>query len=496
MLTDTAKILALLENNNLDQALVEAKQLASANPNNADIAHLLGLIYAKNNYFPAAIEQFDRAIKLDPNQAIFHNNISNAYKRIGNFDLAMRHLHAALRLAPNNAESYNNLGSMYYSQGEIKQAVTQYEKAIRLSPNIWEAHYNLANCYAKIDMLQKAISHYQTVLQLKPDHANAQLNLAMCLVGISDYAAALPNLELAAQANPQHAELQGHLADAYLNLGQTNNALEQYKLAIALDPIRPEWHHNLSVLYLRLGQHAKAKDSFKRTLTLQPDNKTAQYMLDALNTNLEVKAAPSEYIQSLFDQYSSYYTQHMTKVLHYNVPTLLRQAIGNLITNDTKPMMILDLGCGTGLCGIYFRDLAKFLVGVDLSNMMLNEAKALGAYDGLCCCNILQTIPGANLYYFDLIIAADVLVYIGDIDPLFALMNSALINGGHIAFTIENHNSDQDYLLQATGRYSHSQHYIEKIATKYSLKILTCQDITPRINDGNPIPGKLFLLAK
>lgn len=487
------EVLALLEQGELATALNKCLSIVNSNPADANAQHLLGLIYAKHGDIQAAIQHFKLAINLDPRQAIYHNNLSNAYKLLGDLEAATRHLNEALQLAPNNAESFNNLGSLYYTQGDIKRAMQQFEKAIRLNPLSWEAHYNLANCYIKQDMVLQAISHYQTAIKHNPAHSNAKLNLAMSYVLLKDYAAALPFLIEAAANNTQHAELQGHLAEAYLNLGQTDNALQQYLKAIALDPQRPAWHHNLGILYGRQGQTELAKQHFATAVELQPDNSTARHMLNALEAT-NVESAPAEYVQLLFDQYADYYNEHMRQQLNYTVPQLLRQAFGKFITNSTKQQLILDLGCGTGLCGIYFRDLAHFLVGVDISSKMLTEAKNLGAYDGLCCSNILDCIPGLNANYFDIVLAADVFVYIGELSGIFAMIKSTLKSGGKLAFTIEEQTVNNKFTLQPSGRFAHSAKYISDLAEKIGFKIVTDDTIIPRTQAEQPISGRLYIL--
>lgn len=493
-MTTIQDILALLKNNAVQVALDKCLSMVNNNPADADAQHLLGLIYAKLGNINSAITHFKIAIKLDPRQAIYHNNLSNAYKLSNNLELAIRHINEALYLAPNNAESFNNLGSLYYTQGEIKRAILQFEKAIRLNPVSWEAHYNLANCYIKQDMVLQAISHYQTAIKLNPLHRDASLNLAMSYVVIKDYAAALPLLIEAANNNPKHAELQGHLAETYLNLGQTDNALQQYIKAVALEQNRPAWQHNLAVLYLRSEQTELAKQHFEIALKLQPDNHTAQHMLASLNASNTTKAAPSAYVKLLFDQYASYYNQHVTKTLQYAVPQLLRQAIGKFITNTTKQQYILDLGCGTGLCGIYFRDVARYLLGVDLSPTMLIEANKLGAYDALCCCNILELIPGLNRQCFEIVLAADVFVYIGDLDIIFSQLVSIIKADGLLLFTVEEQTANSTYTLQATGRYAHAQEYISNLAKLYGFTIETNDPITPRMHNEQPIAGRLYVL--
>lgn len=495
MTTQIPEVLELLEQGDLPQALTKCKNIVNNNPTDANAQHLLGLIYAKHGDLNKAIEHFSLAINIDPKQAVFHNNISNAYKLLGNLEQATRHLNEALHLAPNNAESFNNLGSLYYTQRQIALAIPQFEKAIRLNPHSWEAHYNLANCYIKQDMILQAISHYQTAIKLNPAHSNAKLNLAMSFIMVNDNESALPLLIEAATNDPQNAELQGHLAEVYLNLGQTANALEQYRKAVALDANRPAWQHNLGVLYLRVNQKQEAKQHFLRALELQPDNPTAQHMLAALDST-NTDSAPPEYVKQLFDQYATYYNQHMTKSLHYVVPQLLRQAFGKFVTNSTPQQYILDLGCGTGLCGVYFRDIARFFVGVDLSPSMLLEAKNLGAYDALCCSNITETIPGLNCEYFDVALAADVFVYLGDLGLIFSMLKSALKPQGLLLCSVEEQEQNSSFILQESGRFAHSQAYMDSLCATYGFKIEISEAITPRMHENQPISGRLYALRK
>ncbi len=462
MITPINEILDLVQRNEISKALQKCQELVAKIPADANAQHLLGMIYIK----------------------------------FGNIELAISHLQEAIRLNPNNSEAYNNLAGVYYRQGRIELAILLYEKSIRRYPGSWEAHYNLGNCYIKQNMVLQAIEQYQAALILQPTHTNSKLNLAMALVNINNYATALPLLIEAATMDKQNSELQGHLATAYLELGHSEQALQQYQVALELDPNRMEWHHNLAVLYLRAQQTSQAKQHFMHALELQPKNSIAQHMLAALNVKPITSAPPQEYIKSLFDQYAEYYNTHVTDTLKYQVPQLLRNAISIFITPTTSQKSILDLGCGTGLCGIYFRDFARFLVGIDLSTSMLAQAKSLGAYDALCCGNILESIPGLNQNYFELIIAADVFVYIGDLQLIFELIKSSLQPNGQIAFTVEDQNINYTFILQTTGRYAHSQQYIQELTAKYGFIIEINDPITPRIQNDTSIAGRLYVIRK
>ncbi len=459
------------------------------NPKADEIVHLLTA-----NNLKLADEKCTEYISQNPADPILHHLLGRIKKMRGDLTAAQTHLQQTLRLDPNNSDAYNDLGSLYYTQGIIKQAMSCFEKAIRLDPANIAAHYNLANCHLKCEMPLLAISHYQSALRLNPNHSLAKNNLAMTLVSINDYAAALPFLIEVAPMDPDNAELQGHLAEAYLEQSQTQQAIEQYIKALQLQPDRAEWEHNLAVLYLREHNLELAKQHFTRTLLLQPNNTTAQHMLNALNSTKASTAAPAEYVRDLFDQYAPHYNQQMTQKLQYKAPALLRQAVGRFITSSTKQLNVLDLGCGTGLCGVYFRDLAGWLVGVDISNAMLQQANSLQGYDALCCCDILQTIPGLNRHIFDLIIAADVFVYIGDLEPLFVLLVSALRTNGKIAFTVEQCANTDDYQLQATGRFAHNDRYIRQLCSKHNVEILVANQIVPRTQNNTEIQGLLYVV--
>lgn len=490
-------IVQLLTENNFPAAKQYCLKLLTTQPDFPEIPKLhniLGILASKDNNIPESISYFKQAIYYAPKEAIYYNNLSNALKKQGNLSEAKQYLYHSITLAPNHAETFNNLGSLFYTEGRYKEAIPYFQKAIRLQPNYWEPHYNLANSLVKDNLVTTAISHYQTTLTLKPDHIMAQQNLAMAYIAIGNSRAAIPYLEAILPYNTQHAELHAQLAEAYLECGKTTEAITMLTKALALSPKQATWQHNLAILYLREQQPEQALTHFQATLAINPHNPTATHMINALTTS-KSNNAPLKYVTALFDQYAQYYNQHVTDRLAYKVPALLRQAVGQYYKTKLHPMRILDLGCGTGLCSIYFRELAQYLVGIDLSAAMLAQAQTLNSYDALCRGNILQAIPGVTTANFDLIVAADVLVYCGDLHKLFQLCHQALKPQGMFAFTVEQL-AYGNYQLQTSGRFAHSLAYITNLAKKSNFTIKYEQIITLRLHHEQPITGLLFLIIK
>jgi predicted TPR repeat methyltransferase len=176
---------------------------------------------------------------------------------------------------------------------------------------------------------------------------------------------------------------------------------------------------------------------------------------------------------------------------------LLRDAVAEACERANRPMHFaraLDLGCGTGLAGAAFRDCVEHLEGFDLSAGMIAQARAKGIYDGLYLGDVvdrLRTSPGAG---FHLIIAADVLVYIGDVTPLFTQIARVLASGGLFAFTAESHNG-YEYFIGGETRYAHSQKYIEATVREVGLSVLLLNLSSTRRNKRAVVPGLIGVIS-
>ena len=488
------QIIDLLANNQIAIAKQTCNNWLIQNPQHADAYHLLGLIYIQEKDLHAAIQQFLHATQLDANQPEYHNSLGCAYRNIGSADLAATHYQEAIRLKSNFYEAYNNLASLLYKQARIDAAIHYYEKALRLNPNYFAAHFNLANCFTLKNSPLQAINHYLEALKIQPLNHQVAQNLSMCYLASNQLEAALPLLESAVKLNPQHPALALELAKTYLDLGKSTEAMQAYMHAQTLNPNAPSIYHNLAILYLRANDHPQAIINFKQALHLQPSNAIAQHMLNSL-LGKNSATAPAQHIELLFDQYASNYDIHTKEKLNYQVPTLLRNIFSKYIQPHAKTKNIIDLGCGTGQCGILFHDLANFMLGIDLSFHMLTIAKKIGAYNALCQANLNSFIPGCKQYFFDLAIAGDVLVYMGDLNPFFANCTKLLKPGAKFLFTVEKSNN-ADYILLTSGRYAHSKPYIERLASKYAFVIEEYVDIIPRENNGQAILGNAYVLCK
>lgn len=169
----------------------------------------------------------------------------------------------------------------------------------------------------------------------------------------------------------------------------------------------------------------------------------------------------------------------------------------HLAEQENKPGDVLDLGCGTGLMGMELKSLASRLVGVDLSPQMIAQAATRALYDELIVEDLCEFLARAPSDAFDLVSAADVLNYLGNLTPVLAGAHRLLRPGGLVLFSVEHlFEAGKDFKLGKTGRYMHAAPYIRRLALATGFAVLSIESAELRKEKGQAVEGLLFLLKK
>ncbi len=499
--------------------------LLQTDPACADAWHLLGLIALQRGECAQAIEHINAALRHNPQHAVYHFNLGHAYKRHGALPEAAASYRAALALRPDDGDALNNLGGVLLDLNEIADALVCFTQALHFNPRDPQIHCNSGHALLAADQADAALHAFHTALTADETYTPAHHALAVLLQQRGDYAQSLHHYQRALQLetdNPalyldfgtwHHAQdrladaaacyqnaiaLDANAADAWNNLGtvqqaqgELRQAAHSYTQALRSAPEFAAAHKNLASVYHVLGEREPAIEHYRSALRLQPDYAEAQYELAALTGNTRA-APPPDYVAGLFDQYAHEYDAHMTGVLGYDVPRQLRELLTPHVA--PQPLAMLDLGCGTGLSGAVFHDLAKHLVGIDLSPKMIERARARGIYQQLIVGDVVGATTALHMC-FDLILAADVFVYLGDLAPVFAAVREKLSLGGGFAFSVELGAGD-GYTLRAAGRYAHAPAYLRALATQYGFVTRAEHHTILRKDYGHDIGGILWLLQK
>lgn len=520
-----AAIHALHQAGQLDAAKKGYLQLLRHNPKQADVLHALGILCIQQENAADAIEYLKKATALQPDNPNMQLHYANALKLQGVFNQAVDVLQQTISHYPDYAAAYNNLGTVYFALEKFDDAINMYQIALEKQPNYIDAYYNLGLAFTKNNALTEAIHAYKTLLDYAPEHFPARFHLACIYMRQNNMSAAIAEFLIIESAHAYHFETQSNLATCYLKqgdlnlakqhyihaikihpedtqilfnlgyihtqLGETDQAIQFYQRTLQINPDLFAAHNNLGVAFIAKQHISFALHHFQEALRLQPNNEAIAYTIQSLANNQRLLAAPPAYVETLFDAYADHYETHLTQALDYQVPEQFIKALGNVIS-EKQPLDILDLGCGTGLCGVPLKPYAKSLTGVDLSAKMLERAGEKKIYDELLNRD-LTTYLADKTNAYDLIMAGDVLVYLGDLATLFRHVSQALRPSGLFIFNTEICESEE-YKMNQSGRFSHNKTYIEQLAKQYGFHIVIQQTNITRLQNNEPVNGHLFVL--
>ncbi|MGO8738033.1 class I SAM-dependent DNA methyltransferase [Rhodoblastus sp.] len=244
-----------------------------------------------------------------------------------------------------------------------------------------------------------------------------------------------------------------------------------------------------------LGRRAEATAAFRAALARDPEDCAGAALRLARLSGESPALAPRAYVKTLFDQYAETFDRHLTEVLAYRGPQILLDAVERAAPGRVFAHM-LDLGCGAGLAGEFFRAKAARMTGVDLAPAMIAKARAKNLYDRLAAADLLDFLDQEPAESADLAVAADVFVYIGDLAPVFASVARVLEKGGVFAFTTQSLPNGSGFALGADLRFAHSQAYLRACAAKAGFSVQKLAPAATRKDRGAETPGWLALLLK
>jgi predicted TPR repeat methyltransferase len=211
-----------------------------------------------------------------------------------------------------------------------------------------------------------------------------------------------------------------------------------------------------------------------------------------------VTAIPQAYVRSLFDQYAPRFEAELIERLHYRAPALLFKAVLVVRAAERKPAFFkraIDLGCGTGLGAAAFASNVETFIGIDLSPGMIEQARATGLYAALEVDDMTAALarhPGASA---DLVLAADAMVYVGELAPVLGEVQRVLTAGGLLAFTVETHDGDGVIIGEGL-RTAHGADYLRSTLAAAGLALAHLEPVSPRTERGVPVRGLLVIATK
>jgi predicted TPR repeat methyltransferase len=445
-----------------------------------------------------AVHLLERAIELDAEQPGFHLNLGNALRGIGRLDEAILAYRRALALDPSMAPAHNNLGNALRDRGALLEAAAAYQRAIELDPRFFAAAANLAHVLAKqpgptpADVLaahDRALTLAEAAALRTPDVANLLNSRGNLLQADGCIEEAIAGYREAVAVDPMFAEAHLNLGRALARQLRLEEAIEPLRRALELRPDDLSIYKQLALAFRRMRRNDEATAIYQAWHTRDPDDPIATHMANVRGQETPPERATDEYVQREFDDFAEQFDDVLVNKLGYQAPALVSDALARAGLLDRRELDVLDAGCGTGLCVGFLRPLARRLVGVDLSSRMLAKARERGGYDELVEAELtsyLESHPRA----FDLVVAADVILYFGGLERLALAIRNTLRPGGGLVFTVEaGAHEARGWALNDGGRYVHHPSYLRSVLENAGLQLRELVDDRLRFELGAEVRG-------
>ena len=369
-----------------------------------------------------------------------------------------------LRVDPKHLSSLHWLGLIYFQSGQLDRAQETMAQALKIDPRFFDGLRIRGLALMQLKHYAPAIAAFEKALSLQAGHAEILVNYGAVLLELKRPTEALGLFDRALAKDSKNAVAWNNRGNAFVALERFPEAVNSYNRALALDPNLETARRNRFLVRLKLGK---------------------------------VNRIPDFAVREMFDAIAEQFDSMLVDDLGYRGHEQVRALAERVLERQTA-LRILDIGCGTGLAGERFKEMAAGgrLDGVDLAPRMLEEARRRAIYGDLILGDFeaVLTAPGAVAAY-DLIVCADAINYLGDLALAFAGAANRLEPGGHFLFTCEA-KEGAGWEFNAANRFSHSETYLRDEAARTGLIFLAHEPCTIRHEKTAPVAGFVVALQK
>lgn len=455
---DFERVSRLIQNGKLDAALADVNKLCRLHPEQPALHNLRGVVLSQSKQTARALEAYQTALRLEPSFTDALNNLATAFTDLKRFKEALGCYQELVNRGAADAEIYANLSRALRGAGQKDNALEALRRSIALNPLYTDAFNDLGNLLNDMGQFEEAVTAYERALGVNPKHRKALLNLARSLTAMNKPKAALVIFEEILTINAEDED----------GLRGAANALQS------------------------MNREAEAIDYYRRLVKVQPEDGVARHMLAAMSEQKIARGSPT-YARAVFEGYAANFEQHLTGALEYSIPEKIPGWLEKIDGENAWYPRALDLGCGTGLVGAQIRSYCEHLTGVDVAAAMLEKASEKAVYDDLLHGDISAMLRNGDSR-FDLVLCADVFIYIGALEEVFKGI-AARCNPGARFFMSTETLEGEDLRLRKTGRFAHSNAYVMRCAQAAGFTLLTSQEIPLRKERGEWLPGELFIFS-
>ena len=401
-------------------------------------------------------------------------------------ELAVKH--------PNDGRIYVAGWLLASKSGNDAAALQAAQRAVALAPNSGTAHYCLSEAEQRRGDIDAARSSIEQAVAFAPKNLQFR-ELAVNLANAqADHQVAEKHLRAAFAQDENIPGIKTMLGNSLRFQGKLDASEPWLVEAVGLNSDDADAHHGLAMLAYLRDDSATATQHLAQALRMRPNDEGYLYLKSVFSGETPA-SQPEGMTRGLFDRYANRFDTHLVGALKYRVPQLISEMI--LARFPDRNLNVLDLGCGTGLLGAALGAIGGYFVGVDLSLPMLEVAKKHNVYSRFHNVNLLDALDATDANEYEVIVAADVFIYVGALDAAIRDSFKVLKPGGWLFFSCESAPEDgPDFVLRKSMRYGQTTGYVRRLLSAAGFAEPSIDDIDLRMEQDVVIPGYLVAVQK
>lgn len=407
---------------------------------------------------------------------------------------AATELNAAIKLFPEDPRVFIQGSRLAEAAGNAKGAEEAMRKAVSLNPAWSVSATELAALLSRLNRSDEAMEQARKAVALEPDNTDLLVRVVDVARRAAQPAQAVAWLRQLSVLRPGSLQVKNMIARDLRLQGDTAQAMAMYEDILAVDPHDRDSLLGRAQLAMAAGDRAAAVRDCTTLVTLEPGNETFQFWKDVAEGKAPTRL-PVDMARTTHDNIADRYEQYMVKQHNYQLPKVMADLI--LARFNDLAFNVLDLGCGTGLLGLFLGKLQGAMVGVDASEKMLQQAVKHQLYNRLHSVNLLDALQATPDALYHVIAACDTFPYVGDLSQAIPNALRILRPDGYLVFSCETAaEQESDLMLRPSLRFAHKASHVESLCKAAGFDTVEVIDVPLYYVDRNPVNGFIVVAHK
>lgn len=253
---------------NINAAIKLLEKYRQIEPQNGEIAKLLGDCYTLSLQYKRALEMYLFAHSIDANDEEILIRLIRINFVLGKDKKAMSYLNAISMDFLKDELSIQELTKLFIDINQYSHAKTYLQKVIDADPYNYSAWYFMGLIHQRQDQNKEAIDAYEYCIAIDDHNTMGHLGKGNCLMELGNYPKAIESLKLSLDNDETDAEVLCNIAECYENLKDDNAAKYHYQKSLKINPNLSDAYFGIACIYKRNNQWKDAERNLLKAIDI------------------------------------------------------------------------------------------------------------------------------------------------------------------------------------------------------------------------------------